>query len=168
MVAEDHQTDEDGNIYSTYNPQSKWDWWTEGGRFCGMLLLNGERVDSGRVGDLEFPYDQDVYEQSLRFWDVVIDHKPARLGEEFHSYYKEEYYREHYGDRETYANQMASFSTYAVLTPDGVWHAPGNMGWWGCSSESGAEAKDWFGHYKERFLDTADKDWILTIVDCHI
>lgn len=25
-----------------------------------------------------------------------------------------------------------------------------------------------YGHYKERFLDTADPDWILTIVDCHI
>lgn len=168
MVAEDEQTDADGNIYSTYNKQSKWDWWTEGGRWSGMLRLNGQPVDSGRFGDLEFPFDQEVYERSLRFWDVAVDHKPARPGEDFHPFYKEEYYRDYYGDRETYAKQMAEFSTYAVLTPDGEWHAPGRMGWWGCSSESGDESKDWYGHYKERFLDTADPDWILTIVDCHI
>ena len=38
----------------------------------------------------------------------------------------------------------------------------------GCSSESAEDSRDWYGHYKERFLDTADPDWILTIVDCHI
>jgi len=42
------------------------------------------------------------------------------------------------------------------------------MGWWGCSSETGEEAKDWEEHFKERFLDGADPDLILTLVDCHI
>ena len=33
-VAEDYtMTDDDGNIYTTYNPDSKWDWYQEGGRF---------------------------------------------------------------------------------------------------------------------------------------
>ena len=168
MVAEDSQTDEDGNIYSTYNPDSKWDWWSVGGRWSGMLRLNGEPVDTGRVGDLEFPFDKEAYEYALRFWNVVIDHNPARPGEEYHTLYKEEYYREFYGDRETYARQMAEFSTYAVVTPDGEWHAPGNMGWWGCSSESGEESRDWYDNYKERFLDSADKDLTMTVVDCHI
>ena len=168
MVAEDSRTDEDGNIYSTYNPQSKWDWWYEGGRWCDMLNANGEPVDSGRFGDLTFPVDEEAYQEALRFWDVAIDHKMAGDGEEYQLFYKEEYYREYYGDRETYARQMAQFSTYAVLTPDGEWHAPGEMGWFGCSSESGEESRDWYDHYKERFLDTADPDWILTIIDCHI
>lgn len=169
MVAEDHETDEDGNIYSTYNPKSKWDWWYVGGRWGDMLNREGELVDSGRVGDLTFPVDKRAYKEALRFWDVAIDHKPARRGEDIGTpFYKEEYYREYYGDRETYAKQTTQFSTYAVVTPDGEWHAPGDMGWFGCSSESADESKDWYGHYKERFLDGADPDWILTIVDCHI
>ncbi len=162
-------TDDTGNIYSTYNPQSKWDWWTEGGRWSGMLNKDGEEVDSGRVGDLIFPFDKEIYEDALRFWDVVIDHKPAREGEEYGPlFYREEYYREYYGDRETYARQQASFSTYAVVTPDGEWHSAGDMGWFGCSSESAEESRDWYDHYKERFLDAADPDWMLTICDCHI
>ena len=168
MVADDSQTDADGNIYSTYNPDSQWDWWSEGGRWGGMLKLHGESVDSGRVGDLEFPFDKETYEHCLRFWDVAIDHKPAKPGENYTTFYKEEYYREMYGDRETYARHQAQFSTYAVITPDGQWHSKGKMGWWGCSSETGEEARDWEDHYKERFLDSADPDWYVTIVDCHI
>ena len=161
-------TDEDGNIYSTYNPQSKWDWWQEGGRWSGLLKLHGVPVDSGRVGDVEFPFDQHAYEASLRFWDVIVDHKPQREDEHFFALYKEQYYRDYYGDRETYARHMAQFSTYAVVTPDGVWHGKGDMGWWGLSSESADEARDWEEHFKERFIDTADPDDYVTIVDCHI
>lgn len=161
-------TDADGNILTTYNPRSKWDWWSEGGRWSGMLTCHGKEVDSGRVGDLEFGIDQEVYKDCLRFWDVAIDHKPAGPGEEYTTFYKEEYYREYYGDRETYARHQAQFSTFAVVTPDGEWHEKGHMGWFGCSSETAEEAKDWEDHYRERFIDTADPDWYLTIVDCHI
>ncbi len=169
LMAEDNETDSFGNIYSTYNENAKWDWWSVGGRWGGMLQMkDGTPVDSGRVGDLVFPFDKEVYKESLRFWDVVVDHKPAEPGEDFFSIYNEKYYQEYYGDRETYARHQAQFSTYAVVTPDGEWHGKGEMGWWGCSSETGDEARDWEDRYKERFLDTADPDWMLTIVDCHI
>ena len=169
MVAEDEKTDEDGNILSTYNPQSTWDWWTVGGRWSGMLRLkNGSTVDSARIGDIDFALDEKAYRCCLRFWDVVVEHQPQIEGEDFFNIYKESYYREFFGDRETYARQQAQFSTYAVVTPDGVWHGKGKMGWWAMSSETAEEARDWEEHYKERFIDAFDEDMILTIVDCHI
>ena len=167
-MADGNQTDAEGNIYSTYNPDSKWDWWEEGGRWNGMLKAHGERVNSARLGDIDFTPDPEAYASALRFWDVVVEHQPALPGEDYFSIYNEQYYREYYGDRETYARHMTQFSTYAVITPDGVWHEKGRMGWWGCSSETGEEAKDWEEHFKERFLDGADPDLILTLVDCHI
>ena len=169
LVAEDRETDGEGNIYTTYNPQSKWDWWQEGGRWADMLKLkSGKYADSARVCDIDFSPDDEVYQRSLRFWDVVVEHKPKEEGEDFFTIYNEQYYRDFYNDRESYARQQAAFSTYAVVTPDGEWHAPGEMGWFGCSSESGDESIDWYSHYKECFIDAADPDWILTIVDCHI
>lgn len=40
---------------TTYNPDSKWDWYTEGGRWGEMILLkDGTKVDSARVGDIDF------------------------------------------------------------------------------------------------------------------
>lgn len=172
MMADDAgegMTDEEGNIYSTYNPQSKWDWWTEGGRWSGMLKLkDGSTADSARIGDIDFSPDTEIYKQSLRFWDVVVDHQPKEDGEDFFSLYNEQYYHEFYGDRETYARQQAAFSTYAVVTPDGEWQAPGNMGWWGMSSENGEESRAWYDRYMDLFISNADPDLILTIVDCHI
>ena len=53
----------------------------------------------------------------------------------------------------------APFITFAVLTPDGEWEEQG--GSWGANP-------NWEKSYKERFIDTADPNLILTIVDCHI
>ena len=167
-MAEDYKTDAEGNLLSTYNPKSKWDWWTEGGRWAGMLKVGGKKVDSARVADIDFTPDPLEYEAALRYWDVVVEHQEKRPGEEYVSLYGEQYYLDYYGDRETYARYMTQFSTYAVVTPDGEWHEKGRMGWFGASSETPDEARDWEEHYRERFLDTAEADWVLTIVDCHI
>ena len=170
-LADDYDDDmigEDGSIYSTYNPKSKWDWWEEGGRWSGMLTSHCVEVNSCQVKEGDFSMDHELYERSLRFWDVVVDHQPEAEGEKFFPIYKESYYREYYGDRETYARRQASFVTYAVVTPDGEWHAPGKMGWFGCSSESAEQFRDWHDHYQERFIDSAEPDWTITLVDCHI
>lgn len=49
---------EDGNVvsYTTYNPQSRWDWYVIGGRWegCGPLTKDGNRPDIGRVGDIDW------------------------------------------------------------------------------------------------------------------
>ena len=167
-MAEDYKTDAEGNLLSTYNPKSKWDWWTEGGRWAGMLKVDGKKVDSARVTDIDFTPDPLEYEAALRYWDVVVEHQEKRPGEEYVSLYGEQYYLDYYGDRETYARYMTQFSTYAVVTPDGEWHEKGRMGWFGASSETPDEARDWEEHYRERFLDSAEADWLLNIVDCHI
>jgi hypothetical protein len=169
-LAEDHKTDESGNIYSTYNPKSKWDWWSYGRR--GDEFLNkktGKETDEGRIGDLDIVFDQEAYKKALSFWDKWIAKtvKPEE-DEEYPSLYKEEYYIEHYKNRETYAQCCATYCSYAVVTPDGEWQAPGKVGWFACSSESGEEWIDWCLNYKKRFIEDQEPDLILTLVDCHI
>ena len=179
--------DNEGNLLSTYNPKSKWDWYSIGGRFPGMLKSkNGKHgegsafranpriygeFDSAIVKDIDFSMDIDEYNKAIRYWEVVVEKQPLKDGEnkdDFISWYKEGYYEEYYRDKETYAKICASYNTYAVVTPDGKWHEKGEMGWWGMSSETADESLDWDLHYKERFIDTADPDWVMTIVDCHI
>lgn len=184
---DEEDKDEEGNLYSTYNPNSKWDWYSIGGRFPGMLKskngkhgegsafnpnprVSGE-FDSARVGDIDFSMDMDAYNKAIRYWEVVVEKQPLREGEnekDFFNWYRDGYYEEYYRDKETYAKICASCNTYAVVLPNGRWYEKGEMGWWGMSSETGDESLDWDLHYKERFIDTADPDWILTIVDCHI
>lgn len=184
---EEDMIDDEGNLLSTYNPNSKWDWYVIGGRFSGMLKSksgkHGEgssfnrnprvwgEFDVARVGDIDFSLDMNSYNKAIRWWEVVIEKQPLKVYEnekDFQSYYTEKYYKEYYRDKETYAKICASCSTYAVVTPDGKWHSKGDMFWWGISSETGNESLDWDLHYKERFIDTADPNWTMTIVDCHI
>lgn len=60
------------------------------------------------------------------------------------------------------------FCTYAVVTPDGEWHEPGKMGWWGTSSATPEEMKEFLKNYENDFIKKANPEWRLTIVDCHI
>jgi len=55
----------DGDVYTTYNPNSKWDWYLIGGRFDGELML----TDEGRlnvVDEIERKYHIDIDLKSLR------------------------------------------------------------------------------------------------------
>lgn len=175
-IAEDYRendlVDESGSLYSTYNTNSKWDWYEVGGRFSNLLKgKDGLRYDEGCIRNMDFSMNMETYNHSLRFWDVAVDNKPLEPGEtkeQFITFYNENYFRTYYKGREAYAKTRASFSTYAVITPNGVWHAKGKMGWWGCSSETPEEANDWDENYLERFINHADEDLMITIVDCHI
>jgi hypothetical protein len=187
--------DENGNVLSTYNPQSKWDWYQVGGRWGGSLKLKKESImnyfneeelsdeqkeyletngfcsDSAYIKDIDFSPDPQKYEEYKRFYEVVVDGAPLKDGEkkeEFETFYRPSYLKETYKNADTYAKVMTSFSCYAMLTDDGVWHGKGDMGWFGMSSETGEESVNWDLTMKERFIDTANQDYVLTIVDCHI
>ena len=58
----------------------------------------------------------------------------------------------YFGDKETYARQLANLSTYAVIDVNGEWHEKGHMGWFGCGSETGEEARAWHNSWYERFF----------------
>lgn len=164
------------------NPNAKWDWYSIGGRWKGLLKakagIHGEsslvmpiRCSSAKVKDIDFTPDKTEYEKALRWWEVVIEDSPLRPGEkkeDFFNFYKKEYLINRYKNKETYARIKSSFTTYAVVLPDGTWCEKGQMGWFGCSSETPEESYDWDMNYKQNFIDKAEPEWILTIVDCHI
>jgi len=175
------------------NPNAKWDWYQIGGRWSGLLKLKpnatsgqkGDRswtnkdkiipeckVDSVKVKDIDFSIDKEEYEKSIRFWELKVEGDTPRNKQEEeiveNDWYKKEHYIERYDSKEEYAKLTNEFGTYAVITPDGIWHSKGDMGWWGCSSETNEEAKKWNKSFKETFIDNVDPEWTLTVVDCHI
>ena len=168
FMADGYETDDDGNIYTTYNPQSRWDWYEIGGRWDGYLQVNGKHVNTAHIGEIDFSPDEEAHRWALRFWDVVVGHAHAEPDEKYFPLYNEKYYIDRYGDRETFARRRAAFTTHAVVTPDGEWHERGETGWFGYSSETPEEGADWDEHYLERFIKNADPKLMMTIVDCHI
>lgn len=161
-----NKTDKDGNICCTYNPRSRWDWWTIGGRFDGSLIVNGKPENTGKIRDIDFSPNSKVYEHAKEIWEAVIEGKAKK--EPISSPFTKEELLGTFSDKDSFARNRSLFTTYAVVTPDGNWYELGQMGWWGLSSETVAEERDWNDFYKERFIDTADPEMYMTIVDCHI
>ncbi len=174
--------------YSTYNPKSKWDYYSLGGRWNGFFKLKEEFRNEGIVGEkrwdndfpemmtadqakkghLDFSLDKKEYKKAIRFWEIVVEDSKLKEGEEepFNEY-KKRYYTERYKDKKHYARIRASISTFAVIK-DGKWYEKGSMGWWGMSSETNEDAREWEDNFYDKWIKELPNDTLLSIYDCHI
>lgn len=57
--------------------------------------------------------------------------------------------------------------TFAALDNDG-WHEPGELGWFGCSSETPDARNKFCAEFLDRFVKSAASDDLLVVVDYHI
>lgn len=172
------------------NPNAKWDWWVIGGRWGGMLRLksgcpgnSGAKswtnrdipsqegwCDQARLKDVDLMADQPAYDRAARFWEVYIEGKRLRKGEQkedFDALYRREYYLEQFGTKEAYAHDAVSFPVWAFVTLDGEWHEKGDMGWFGSNNATKDSRKSFSDELCEA-LANVDPDCYITIVDCHI
>lgn len=164
---------ENGDVVSRYNPNSKWDWWTIGGRWGGLITnKDGEQVDDCLISDMRNLYDEDVAKKSRRFWELYVEgQEPQNSDEEDelkHAFYKKEYYTGYYQTKENYAQCQATFSLYAYIDVDGEWHAKGEMGWFGFSDQAKNAEMLWVNEFSKMLKEAGEKGYWLTIIDCHI
>lgn len=171
------------------NPNAKWDWYQIGGRWNDMLRLkpgchgrHGEKdwCNRGRpykegfcaqakLCDVDFSCSSAVYDRAMRFWEIVAESAALQAGEsadQYQTFYSKEYYLEQFGDKHTYAQHVASFSTWAFITPDGEWHEAGQIGWFG-THDATRESRAAYQAKLDAALKSDPNLWI-TIVDCHI
>ena len=60
-------------------------------------------------------------------------------------------------------DELPDFVPFAFVTPDGEWHAKGEIGWWGMSWD---EIPD--DEWERIYSDAVDKYKNFTLLDCHI
>lgn len=172
-----------------HNPQGYWDWWTIGGRWCGMLRLKdgktgtrGERswanqdfvyatnvCDQALVADCDFSPDPEAYAKAIRRWEVVVEGSPRREDEpEMLTFLKPEYYIDKYGSKEAFATHESCFNTYAYITADGHWVAPGRVGLFGFDDSTQKSQLEYDALLAAYLKQAAEDGLHITIVDCHI
>lgn len=168
---EDADFDEEMNQKGYWeNPNRKWDWYSIGGRWDGGIpLIDGKYANQSIINKINLGIVQKEYEEAIRFWDVVVEGHELKPGEEksdFPSFLSGEYYKNQFGDRESYAIDQSSFATFAIVTPEGEWLEKGEMGWFGINSATAESRKE----YSSKFNDVVKKypDYFFTLVDCHI
>ena len=153
--------DEDGNLYSIHNPKSKWMSYDIGGEFSGKIkLIDGSCVNSAKVKNAILENNNEVYEQALLTWEIIVEGKEiddeASLIDVYN--FNPDYYLETYGNKEDFALFESQWITNAVLMPDGEWYE--------AESSFGEKYNLWKKEYEDRFINAADPEWTLTIVDC--
>lgn len=152
--------DSAGNALSTYNPQSKWDWWHVGGRWGDTF-----EDDSVQLKELKrFPVeDYSLKELKKKFPEYYRDYK--KLLKDGHIF-KPEYYLERYPTFEKYVSAKMDFVPFAFVDVEGEWHEPGQMGWFGVDTST----EESIEKYDEEYWNVVEShpDYYMTIIDCHI
>ena len=187
-----------GEIYSTYNPDSKWDWYEIGGRYAGMLRVKegtpvhepnfswGTESDemekiiaefgadfavAGTVDFTKLHRTEENYNDSIRYWELIVEGAEPTNDDE-REMTKFDFYKPQF-----YVDRYGDKETYAncqssfstwAVLMDGVWYEKGEMGMFAMSGETHDEAVDWEMNYYDRFIKNLPNKSILTIVDCHI
>lgn len=155
--------DKDGNLISTYNPKSKWDWWCIGGRWSDMLpLKNGDNADEGQLKDINWGVDIDT--NSLKKKYESRYNELITKGD----FYTPEYCKKRYPTLEDYIKAQETITTYAVIDEDGNWHEKGEMYYFGITGATEQEELDWDNNYYTKFIKDRNPEYWVTIVDCHI
>lgn len=151
------------------NPNAKWDWWQIGGRYSNWFeTKDGRKVSDCKVRDMDRTPDEAAREKALRFWEIVVEGSPMRPGEEKpFNFYTPSYYLEQYGTKEEYAAEQAGDAPWAFITPDGVWHEKGEMGWFAAHDANQDTRRTFNAAWEEAIAATAPDDWVV-LVDCHI
>lgn len=65
-----YELDEDDNLLSTYNPNSKWDWYCVGGRWNGFLVLK-ERKEDGSIIEVNEAYFNEIDWDYMKEWNRI-------------------------------------------------------------------------------------------------
>ncbi len=172
------------------NPNARWDWYTIGGRWQGLLKLRDGvtgrygndydaderercrpiRCDIALAADCDFRPNEEERRRALRFWEIHVEGKLASQEEEeaFFSPYKPEYFIDQYGTKELYAECQAEFLTYAFVSPDGIWHETGHMGWWGIDDATAESHEAYRREFAAALASAVEQGLYITVVDCHI
>ena len=125
---------------TTYNPDSKWDWWVVGGRWGGYWTLKPDACPSDVGLETEsssFGMTEDAGKE------ITTD--SARV-------------------RAIAAESLTQ--TFAYIDLDGGWHEQGEMGWFGMSRNDKPEV-EWMTEYLS-WIEALPKDTWVVCCDLHI
>lgn len=133
------ERDENGAIWSTYNPDSRWDWWVIGGRWGGVYRdRQGETVEA-------FLASLRKTKEGLAAGENLNPHK---------------------GEPHAVGGVLPWYFPHDILTTDQTWHRIGRTGWWGMRGDDMAEA-EWVDHAIEA-LEKEDPAAVVYYLDLHI
>ena len=140
--------DGDGSHTSTYNPNSKWDWYEIGGRWLNSLLIKNEVKGIKGMPGLGSGYLINKNAPDGYKWTngAKIKEIEFKLMEEL---------------------EEQPFYTWALVDEKG-WNEQGKMGWWAMNDATDESTDSYVKKFNEYINNPDNQEKYITIVDCHI
>ena len=163
--------DSEGNLYSTRNPNPKWDWWTLCRKNTYARFQN-DKMPLGycKLKDFDKNINENKYNHAIRFWEINVEGQPLKEGErkdDYFTIYMPIYYIRTFENKENYA-KAETIPHYWAFVLNGEWYEKGEMGWFGMHNAN----KNSIELYLEKWLEVINnpeyQDYYIAIVDCHI
>lgn len=159
-------TDDDGET-TTYNPNSKWDWYSIGGRWS-----NRDNVVQIKDFKLYNDLDDDTIALYKRAWNS-FESKSALSEEDSKAIfggfrlYNDKYYLDKYGTCENYIKAMSTNIPFAFVDANG-WYEKGRMGWFGFDNATQESIEEYTAFAEKYFTAEENQNKYIVWVDCHI
>ena len=189
--------DEDGEE-TTYNPNSKWDWYSIGGRWNNNLIVDKnnndvyiggnlglgmsietsvkdhpelKRVNGAKIKDIKFDLMGGSYEKALREWELYVEEQEPK-NEEEKEIVKWNFYKPEY-----YIERYGTKEEYARLNSmwytwafanEEGWAEQGKMGFWAMNNADKDSTSAFIEKLNEYLKSPEHQEEYLFMVDCHI
>jgi len=164
--------EKDGQWGYEHNPQGYWDWYSLDGKDylfdlkedCASCDEDEDFDGDYRKNDYDwYPDNSEDVKEAEKFWDEYVE---QGLDVDGIVLWSRDYYRDRFKTKKQFVKETSRTVPYAFITPDGVWHSPGRIGWFACSDET---AEDWEKYVKEWDAWIASEaNPYVNLVDCHI
>ena len=160
--------EKDGQYGYEHNPNGYWDWYSLDGRDYMFDVKDGAEMDDReccyRKNDIEwYPDASEDEDDAADFWDSFVGENAIA---EPPGVWNKQYYLDRSKTKEQYVKELRRTVPYAFVTPDGVWHAPGVVGYFATSDET-AESSDRYAEEWDAWI-ASDANPYVSLVDCHI
>jgi len=173
----DCKLDENGNQLSTYNPKSKWDWYSVGSRFDQFYDEELDGVTNTypfvKISDYKTVRElsKEELERYKKCWAYytheieLTDEEIDELG--ISAWIRREYTAERYETFENYIRAMSDNLPYAFVDKDG-WYSMGEVGWFGCDNSTVDSENKYIDFALEYFNKPENQDKYIIFCDLHI
>lgn len=152
----------DGDLYTTENPNPKWDWYEIGGRFADSIpVKEGKPVTCAKIKDIV--WKKDISDEQLNYLKKTYEDN-TKTGE--NGTVINPFFLMSYPTLESYIESFAHFRTYALLNR-GEWFESGQMSIF-CMNDSTEESTKQYYEDFENEINSLDPEDYFIIVDLHI
>lgn len=144
------------------NPNAKWDYykpWVYGRTIKG-------RDFPCRVSEVAWGATPAERKKAKDDWAAILRGDKDEMFERS-LYFRRDYYLENFENEELFISENTGVFPWAFVTPDGVWHQKGNMGWW-ATNDATRESRKKYREELNEAIKTVPQDLMAFLFDCHI